>query len=242
MVRSLGVAAAAAAGAAGRTTGAGFALAGFAGAAAGGAGAGVGGAGAADWGAVWEAVPFPGASAALGQNSHPRIASTITANAPYSKKGFRGVTAGSSSSSRSNGSGFSTGRAGAEGRYVTGSALSTTLTTMGSCVGLTEGGIGGRAGAGAGSRTGVGAGAGGAAWAAGWPGFKALAIWASVQRRAKEFRIISANGAGMRLICASVAVSAFRWVKAWKRVVPMQATSSACPAGLVCRQSLRSLT
>src|ERR1700722_13089731 len=132
MVRSLVAAAAAAAGALGRTTGAGFALAGFAGAAAGGAGAGAGVAGAVGWGAVWETVPFPGASAGLGQNSHPRIASTTTANAPYSKKGFRGVTASSSSSSEANGSGFSTGfsaaRGGAEGRYVTGSVLSTTLT------------------------------------------------------------------------------------------------------------------
>ena len=54
--------------------------------------------------------------------------------------------------------------------------------------------------------------------------------------------MISANGAGMRLICASVAVRALRWVKAWKRVVPMPATSSACPAVPRCRQSLRSFT
>ena len=92
--------------------------AGFAGPA---AGAGAGGAGAgggvAGWLAVWEAVSFAGAGAGLGQNSQPRIASTTTANAPYSKRGFRGVTAGSSSSSSgANGRGFSAAGGGVVGR------------------------------------------------------------------------------------------------------------------------------
>jgi hypothetical protein len=78
--------------------------------------------------------------------------------------------------------------------------------------------------------------------ATGKTGFKALLICARFQRRAKELRMISANGAGMRLICASVAVSPFRWVKAWKRVVPIAATSSPWPAADRCRQSLRNFT
>ena len=73
-------------------------------------------------------------------------------------------------------------------------------------------------------------GAGATAWVTGGAGFNALATWAKFQRRAKELRTISANGAGMRLIWASVAESPFLWVKAWKSVAPMPATSSAWPA------------
>jgi hypothetical protein len=61
---------------------------------------------------------------------------------------------------------------------------------------------------------GVGTGAGGGTLATGRTGFNALLTWANVHRRANELRMISANGAGIRLICASVAVSPFRWVNA----------------------------
>ena len=75
-----------------------------------------------------------------------------------------------------------------------------------------------------------GGGGGGTAWVTGGAGFNAFATWAKFQRRAKELRTISANGAGIRLICASVAESPFLWVNAWKSVAPMPATSSAWPA------------
>ncbi len=181
---SEGVAAAAAATAAGLLRGVeratdGFAADGFWATCGTGAGAGAGGAA---WVVVCGAASA-GAGADWGRrNSHPRIASTTTPSAPYRAKGRRFAPSVSSSSSATNGSCFAIGRGGVVSRSAGGAGGTGTLAAVGSGRGR------GATGAGVGGGVGAGGGTGGIGVATGRAGFNALLIWArsSVGRRSCE--------------------------------------------------------
>ena len=129
------------------------------------------------------------------------MTSKTTPRPPYRSQGFC-LTGSSSSSKRC---GLLDRTSGATGRYAVGGVLTGAFGAAGAGLAVTGGGAEGG---------GAGAAGCGITLATGRTGFKALLICASVQRRPKELRIISANGAGMRLICASVALSALRCVNA----------------------------